>query len=59
MANVSLQITKDMCAAEFRAFKDCVQTAVRPIALIVDENSQRSDRWSENGSTGTQHNTGG
>ena len=35
---------KDMCAAEFRAFKDCVQTAVRPMALIVDNNSQRTDR---------------
>ena len=37
-------VKKDICAAEFRAFKDCVQTTVRPVALIVDSISHRTDR---------------
>ena len=32
---------KDMCAAEFRAFKDCVQTTVRLMVLTVDKNSHK------------------
>jgi len=34
-------VKKDTCAAEFRAFKDCVQTAVRPVTLIMDKNSHK------------------
>ena len=37
-------VKKDMCAAEFRAFKDCVQTTVRPVALIVDRDSHNTGR---------------
>lgn len=38
-------VKKDMCATEFRAFKDCVQTTVRPVVvLIVDKDSHKTDR---------------
>jgi len=37
-------VKKDMCAVEFRAFKDGVQTVVRPPALIADKNSHKASR---------------